>query len=334
MVKIIPQAFFRRNALRNKQFKCPFTDNCQINVTNRRFCQKCRLKRCFEIGMKSEWIQSDEEKRLKRLKIEENKRKRINRLLQSGYLTTSPHSGTNGSVPPKDSSNSLGVANPLMLPNGQIANNNSLNSMMYDSQIEDSSIDMGSSFVVQPAPTFHNQFDRDRNPMNSSSYFNSYSSNTEQVQQPEIVNRLVHSHYEQYKMGSDDLSNWDQSPEQYSNSQGATSMMYQFSDLSTSLSGTLSSSQPSSVDSSSNIASVVSKNLQSESAIEQQKQQAAPNSSSDQGMERVEQNGDVQLSMTMLSNQLMTVSCLTEAQMIDEIFEQAIAFKLNPPCKS
>lgn len=295
--------------------------------------------------MKSEWILSDEEKRLKRLKIEENKRKRRNRQLQTGYLPTSPYSTgmdgsyLNGSVPSNASSNSLGVASPLMLPNGQIANNNSLNSMMYDSQIEDSSIGMGSGFVVQPAPTFHNQFDRDRNPVNSSSYFNSYSSNTEQVQQPEIVNRLVQSHYEQYKLGSDDLNNWDQSPEQYSNSLGSTPgrMDQFFSDQSTASPATLSSSLLSSVDSPFNIASVVSNNLQSEAAMEQsqQNQQSAQNYSADQNMENSDQARDVKPSITMLNaSRMMTVSCLSDAQMIDEIFEQAIAFKLNPPCKS
>ncbi|KAH7641137.1 nuclear hormone receptor hr96-like isoform x1 [Dermatophagoides farinae] len=57
------KAFFRRNALRTKDFKCPFDGNCKIDLVTRRFCQKCRLKKCFDIGMKKEWILSDEEKR-------------------------------------------------------------------------------------------------------------------------------------------------------------------------------------------------------------------------------------------------------------------------------
>ena len=33
-----------------KEFKCPFNDNCEITVITRRFCQKCRLKKCVDIG--------------------------------------------------------------------------------------------------------------------------------------------------------------------------------------------------------------------------------------------------------------------------------------------
>ncbi|XP_076368550.1 nuclear hormone receptor HR96-like [Tachypleus tridentatus] len=70
------KAFFRRNAVKTKDFKCPFNNNCKVDIITRRFCQKCRLKKCFEIGMKKEWILTDEEKRIKKTKIEENRRKR------------------------------------------------------------------------------------------------------------------------------------------------------------------------------------------------------------------------------------------------------------------
>ncbi|KAH9426438.1 zinc ion binding [Dermatophagoides pteronyssinus] len=67
------KAFFRRNALRKKDMKCPFNDTCQIDKITRKFCSKCRLKKCFESGMKKEWILSDEEKRLIKEKIMQNK---------------------------------------------------------------------------------------------------------------------------------------------------------------------------------------------------------------------------------------------------------------------
>ncbi|XP_065371768.1 nuclear hormone receptor HR96 [Calliphora vicina] len=70
------KAFFRRNALAKKQFTCPFNQNCEITVVTRRFCQKCRLKKCLDIGMKSENIMSEEDKMAKRRKIETNRAKR------------------------------------------------------------------------------------------------------------------------------------------------------------------------------------------------------------------------------------------------------------------
>lgn len=67
------KAFFRRNALASKEFKCPFTNNCVITVVTRRFCQKCRLEKCLSIGMVKEFIMSEEDKAEKRRKIEENR---------------------------------------------------------------------------------------------------------------------------------------------------------------------------------------------------------------------------------------------------------------------
>lgn len=67
------KAFFRRNALASKEFKCPFTEQCEITVITRRFCQKCRLEKCFAIGMVKEYIMTEEDKAKKRQKIEENR---------------------------------------------------------------------------------------------------------------------------------------------------------------------------------------------------------------------------------------------------------------------
>ncbi|XP_029730189.2 nuclear hormone receptor HR96 [Aedes albopictus] len=72
------KAFFRRNALSTKGFTCPFSESCEITVVTRRFCQKCRLDKCFQIGMKKEYIMSEEDKARKRKKIEENRNKRAN----------------------------------------------------------------------------------------------------------------------------------------------------------------------------------------------------------------------------------------------------------------
>jgi hypothetical protein len=70
------KAFFRRNAISTKEFTCPFSENCEITVVTRRFCQKCRLEKCFSIGMKKEYIMSEEDKQVKRNKVEQNRAKK------------------------------------------------------------------------------------------------------------------------------------------------------------------------------------------------------------------------------------------------------------------
>lgn len=70
------KAFFRRNALSGKDFSCPFDKTCEITLVTRRFCQFCRLEKCFRIGMRKEYIMSEEDKIMKRKKIEQNRAKR------------------------------------------------------------------------------------------------------------------------------------------------------------------------------------------------------------------------------------------------------------------
>ncbi|XP_015121077.1 nuclear hormone receptor HR96 [Diachasma alloeum] len=70
------KAFFRRNALKNKDFRCPFTENCKVTPVTRRFCQKCRLDKCLTVGMRKEYIMTEHDKELKRKKIEQNRAKK------------------------------------------------------------------------------------------------------------------------------------------------------------------------------------------------------------------------------------------------------------------
>ncbi|KAK7508621.1 hypothetical protein BaRGS_00000187, partial [Batillaria attramentaria] len=51
------KAFFRRNALRREELReCVFQRSCPINMRTRRFCSACRLKKCFDIGMRADMI--------------------------------------------------------------------------------------------------------------------------------------------------------------------------------------------------------------------------------------------------------------------------------------
>lgn len=72
-IKIVPIKMF---ILFPQDFRCPFTQNCNITPVTRRFCQKCRLDKCFSIGMRKEYIMSEEDKVLKRQKIEQNRAKK------------------------------------------------------------------------------------------------------------------------------------------------------------------------------------------------------------------------------------------------------------------
>uniref|UniRef100_A0A0A9Z6M8 Nuclear hormone receptor HR96 n=2 Tax=Lygus hesperus TaxID=30085 RepID=A0A0A9Z6M8_LYGHE len=69
------KAFFRRNALKNKELQCPFQEECTITPITRRFCQKCRLAKCYSVGMSSLLIMSEAEKERKRRKVIANKAK-------------------------------------------------------------------------------------------------------------------------------------------------------------------------------------------------------------------------------------------------------------------
>ncbi|CAF0804933.1 unnamed protein product [Adineta ricciae] len=52
-------AFFRRNAYNEHLvFTCRITNSCEITSTTRRHCSACRLKKCFQQGMRKELIRS------------------------------------------------------------------------------------------------------------------------------------------------------------------------------------------------------------------------------------------------------------------------------------
>lgn len=120
------KAFFRRNALNKKEFTCPFNQNCDITVVTRRFCQRCRLGKCFSIGMKKEYIMSEADKLAKRRKIEANRAKRQH---ISGGLDTTANSANSSDV---ESPTSIGVKR-IKCEEPQSEDNTSPWSMVEDS---------------------------------------------------------------------------------------------------------------------------------------------------------------------------------------------------------
>ncbi|CAF0792214.1 unnamed protein product [Didymodactylos carnosus] len=68
------KAFFRRNALLNKpDLKCHLSGYCEMNVNTRRQCTYCRLQKCFDVGMRKEWIRTDKEKHIKKCLMSNNR---------------------------------------------------------------------------------------------------------------------------------------------------------------------------------------------------------------------------------------------------------------------
>jgi nuclear receptor subfamily 1 group I len=91
------KAFFRRNANRLRgDFKCPYSDDCEINAVSRRFCQKCRLKKCFTVGMKKEWILNEDQ-----LKRRKNSRLNHNMKSSSSSTRSSPQFSVKQTFSPK-----------------------------------------------------------------------------------------------------------------------------------------------------------------------------------------------------------------------------------------
>ncbi|CAF0997215.1 unnamed protein product [Rotaria sordida] len=75
------KAFFRRNALHPiERTKCLNPRNilkglrCNIRYDVKQKCQRCRLLKCFESGMRKDFILTPEEKLSKQLRLEENRR--------------------------------------------------------------------------------------------------------------------------------------------------------------------------------------------------------------------------------------------------------------------
>lgn len=84
------KAFFRRNALCGLSgLQCRYlSEKCIINSKSRRDCSFCRLKKCFDVGMKKELILSEEAKQMKREKILANRQMTLNSIRPIQSLIT------------------------------------------------------------------------------------------------------------------------------------------------------------------------------------------------------------------------------------------------------
>ncbi|UJR16570.1 hypothetical protein I4U23_003471 [Adineta vaga] len=69
------KAFFRRNAHQSREKLRCFTNQGQCSVAHdvHRKCPRCRLDRCFSVGMRKDFILSEEEKQRRKKRLEENR---------------------------------------------------------------------------------------------------------------------------------------------------------------------------------------------------------------------------------------------------------------------
>ena len=61
------RAFFRRSVQSgyNESYCCVKDGDCEISLRTRKNCQFCRYKKCLDIGMKTTWVLSEEERKQK-----------------------------------------------------------------------------------------------------------------------------------------------------------------------------------------------------------------------------------------------------------------------------
>lgn len=69
------KAFFRRATQTGKDavYKCKNEKDCPVTYTNRRACQYCRFHKCLAIGMKPNWVLSDEQCSIRFRKVRKDK---------------------------------------------------------------------------------------------------------------------------------------------------------------------------------------------------------------------------------------------------------------------
>ena len=60
------KGFFRRSITKNSAYACKYGDNCEIDMYMRRKCQECRLKKCYQVGMRAECVVPEQQCQQKR----------------------------------------------------------------------------------------------------------------------------------------------------------------------------------------------------------------------------------------------------------------------------
>ncbi|XP_060076185.1 thyroid hormone receptor beta-like [Ylistrum balloti] len=70
------KGFFRRTIQKNLQYHCKWNSNCIIDKTSRNQCQECRYRKCVQVGMATDLVLNEKQRKAKRKLIEDNRDKR------------------------------------------------------------------------------------------------------------------------------------------------------------------------------------------------------------------------------------------------------------------
>ncbi|KAJ7417301.1 Nuclear receptor subfamily 2 group C member 2 [Willisornis vidua] len=112
------KGFFKRSVRKNLTYSCRSNQDCIINKHHRNRCQFCRLKKCLEMGMKMESVQSER----KPFDVQREKPTNCAASTEKIYIRKdlrSPLIATPTFVAEKDGTRSAGLLDPGMLVNIQ-----------------------------------------------------------------------------------------------------------------------------------------------------------------------------------------------------------------------
>lgn len=70
------KGFFRRTIQKNLQYHCKWNKMCAIDKNSRNQCQECRFRKCLNVGMATDLVLNEKQRKAKRKLIEDNREKR------------------------------------------------------------------------------------------------------------------------------------------------------------------------------------------------------------------------------------------------------------------
>ncbi|XP_050419412.2 thyroid hormone receptor beta [Patella vulgata] len=70
------KGFFRRTIQKDLKYHCKWNSNCEIDKTTRNQCQECRFQKCVRVGMATDLVLNEKQRKAKRKLIEENRERK------------------------------------------------------------------------------------------------------------------------------------------------------------------------------------------------------------------------------------------------------------------